>query len=281
MSNKIEIKPLDDDLWMISVGKGRGGVHCYLLQGTKRAVVIDTGLGLMDLKAITEELTDKPVEVINTHCHLDHISRNYQFDTVYMHPEEEVIFERHSSYTTRYQFFSYWYEAHGKPRWYKYVPWIHHTLKKLCLLPTCNSKIISIKDGDVIDLGGKTLEIIETPGHSQGSVCILDQERHWLFTGDTVCEMGVLLHLENSCSVEEYRKSIQKLQAVGWKFDQIWAAHQKVPLDKSWLDDYIACADSILVGKVIPEKMISAGRVGYTVKHGRASITYLPDNLNS
>ena len=68
-----------------------------------------------------------------------------------------------------------------------------------------------MEEGDVFDLGNRTLEIIETPGHSPGSVSILDREHRWLFTGDTCCQADVLLQIEYSQSPEVYLKSINKL----------------------------------------------------------------------
>ena len=97
-----------------------------------------------------------------------------------------------------------------------------------------------------LDLGGRTLEVICTPGHTPGSVCLLDIERRQLFSGDTVCDEGVLLNLDHSTSVETFKESILRLKAASERFGPIWPAHHALPLDHSWMDEYIHCADQIL-----------------------------------
>ena len=88
-----------------------------------------------------------------------------------------------------------------------------------------------MEEGDVFDLGNRTLEIIETPGHSPGSVSILDREHRWLFTGDTCCQADVLLQIEYSQSPEVYLKSINKLIERESQYDKTWPGHHKWPVE--------------------------------------------------
>ena len=97
MESHLEVQAIDAHTWVISQGQGRGRTHCYLLEGEHQAVLIDTGLGLVSMKEITDSLTSKEVMVINTHAHLDHISRNYEYEHVYMHPNDDVLYWEHSS----------------------------------------------------------------------------------------------------------------------------------------------------------------------------------------
>ena len=85
-----------------------------------------------------------------------------------------------------------------------------------------------------LDLGGRTLQIIHTPGHTQGSICILDVERRWLFSGDTICDEGVLLHFDHSCSVAVFKQSVEKLKARSSEWDKIWPCHHLKPIDNSF-----------------------------------------------
>ena len=105
--NKKDLKKvvrMDDQTWRITDGMGSSGsVYSYLLAGSKGACLIDTGLGMTNMKRITDELTPLPVAVVNTHGHIDHISCNYQYDAAFLHPADEAVFLDHSKYETRYK----------------------------------------------------------------------------------------------------------------------------------------------------------------------------------
>lgn len=269
MKSYLEIKAMDCASWMISEGTGRGRTHCYLLEGEKNALLIDTGLGLVDMKSITKSLTDKEVIVVNTHGHLDHISRNYQFSTVYLHPNDEEVYKIHSGSEMRYEYHKNRYLSKGYSKLWVNSPFFRWYLKPLWYLPERNNRV-PCHDSMILDLGKRPITIYATPGHTGGSVCLLDQTRRWLFTGDTICEQGVLLQFEESCSVEEYLMGLNRLKEIETSYDSLFCGHQKVPLDKSYLDDYIDTA------KYIIEKYASQAVETYsdTIQYKRAAITF-------
>jgi glyoxylase-like metal-dependent hydrolase (beta-lactamase superfamily II) len=61
-------------------------VNCFLIEGTDRAVLVDTGLGIADIGRAVRRLTDKPLLVVNTHSHSDHRGGNWRFADVAAHP---------------------------------------------------------------------------------------------------------------------------------------------------------------------------------------------------
>lgn len=75
---------INENTWRIE----GGGVRLFLLSGSERALLIDTGMTLTDARAIAQSLTDKPLELLNTHADRDHIAGNAAFDRFYMHPAE-------------------------------------------------------------------------------------------------------------------------------------------------------------------------------------------------
>jgi glyoxylase-like metal-dependent hydrolase (beta-lactamase superfamily II) len=80
-------------------------------------------------------------------------------------------------------------------------------------------------------------------------VCFLDRESRQLFSGDTVCEWGILLHFAGeSCPPEVLLSSMQRLKSVADAYDAIWPGHHGFPLDKDYVDDYLACARQIVDG---------------------------------
>ena len=123
-----------------------GMVRTYLLAGTDSALLVDTGMTLTDARAIAEGLTDKPVKLLNTHGDPDHIAGNGAFPGFFMHPAEEEN-----------------YRAHGGA-----------------------GEIIPVRGGDVLDLGGREIEIVELPGHTPGSIALLDRSRRVLISGDAI-----------------------------------------------------------------------------------------------
>ena len=269
---------MDGQTWRIVDGVGKGTVYSYLLTGTDKAVLIDTGLGLIDMKHITDELTDLPVSVVNTHGHLDHISCNYEYETAYLHPADETVFIQHSTPAFRRMLLAGVLTQAKLPTWLLRIPIVSGMAKKFANIPAKSNRS-PLFDGMCLDLGGRSLEVIATPGHTPGSICLLDIERRQLFTGDTVCAEGVLLMLDHSCPLETFKTSILRLKAISTRFNTSWPAHHELPLDKSWMDEYIACADQIMAGSASATSVSSPVGNGKMAKYGRISIAYRPDNI--
>jgi len=269
---------MDDQTWRIIDGFGKGTIYSFLLCGTEKAVLIDTGMGFTDIKHITDKLTSLPVAVVNTHGHLDHIARNYQYETAYLHPADEAVFLQHSAYDYRCFLLEGLLTEAKLPKWLLKLPIVREQAKKFCTIPARENRR-PLSDGMLLDLGGRTLEVICTPGHTPGSVCLLDIERRQLFSGDTVCDEGVLLHLDHSNSVETFKESILRLKAASERFGPIWPAHHALPLDHSWLDEYITCADQIIAGTAETVQTSSAIGSGLITKFGRIGLVYRPDNI--
>lgn len=280
MNNNEEKKivRMDDQSWRIIDGFGKGTIYSFLLCGKEKAVLIDTGMGFTDMKHITDQLTSLPVAVVNTHGHLDHIARNYQYETAYLHPADEAVFLQHSSYDYRYFLLKGMLAEWKLPEWLLKLPIASGQAKKFCTIPTRDNRR-PLDDNMLLDLGERTIKVIATPGHTPGSVCLLDCERRQLFSGDTICAEGVLLQLDHSCSVKTYKTSILGLKSASDKYGLIWPAHHQLPLDHSWMDEYITCANQIISGAVETVQISSAIGTGLITKFGRISLVYRPDNI--
>ena len=251
-----------------------GMVYGYLLLGEKRAALIDTGAGFLDYRKATDKITDMPVDVILTHGHLDHISSNHRFERVYIHPADETVCHDHASYETRLGYMEGLLQEMKLPeKLIKSKP-VKKLLDKICILPSAGNLCFA-EEGTVIDLGGRPLEIIHTPGHTPGSVCILDIDHRELYTGDTVCDEGILLHLEHCCSVHTFLNSIQKLKACAGRYDRMWPGHHKKPIDHSFLDEYVRCAEKIIAEH--PEN--STEKADGLEAFGRIKISFTTDNI--
>lgn len=228
------ISELDEHTWRIVEGSGSSSVYLYLLEGERSAALIDAGYGTIPLQDMVKHLTDKPVTVLLTHGHVDHIGGTACFDFAYLHPEDTRLYLLHASQEVR-EFFLAGEEA-----------------------PPVNRKIALLDEKECFDLGGRHLQVIPTPGHSLGSVCYLDTERGWLFSGDTCCQADVLLNMKFSTDVKTYLKSIQSLHAQN--FHTIWPAHHKAPVGKEILKEFEEAASLICKGKAQGQEMELAGK---------------------
>lgn len=156
-----------------------GGNTFYLVEGESRAAVIDTGITEGGrILAVIRSLTEKPVILILTHAHIDHIHHMDEFDTVYL---------CHTEFTMPEDFLQE-----------------HKAGKDLKLEET-----LDIRTGSVIDLGGRKLEIFQVPGHTPGSVAIFDEKEKLVFTGDAVGSgAGVWMQLPGRSRLEEYAHTL-------------------------------------------------------------------------
>ena len=210
------------------------GVFLFLAEGTREALLIDTGTGFSGLRETVATLTDKPLTVALTHMHPDHAGGASAFAKVYVHPADIPAF-RAQTLEDRMG-----YAASQMPG----IP-----LAPSDFLPPVEeeSRFLPLEDGTVFDLGGFQAEFIHVPGHTLGSCCVLfPQERSILF-GDA-CNCNTLIMFESSIS--QYRRSLLKLQGFRNRFDRVYYSHGAEPEGPGRsLEDNLELCDEILAGK--------------------------------
>ena len=201
-------------------------VISYLVSGRERAALIDTGMGIGDMKRLVSELTDLDVFVLNSHTHFDHVGGNHQFDAIYA-MDAEVSRKRSLGmppseayeYVSNRDVFSR-PAPHGFERTaYEIKPFqITHT----------------IRDGDTIDLGGRILEVIHTPGHAPDEICVLDAENRLLFTADAFYPAHMYVHLPGS-DFDTYATSAGRMAGLADSVDYLLPAHNYTMVEASAL----------------------------------------------
>ena len=215
-----------------------GTVFCYLVMGTEKAALIDGLSGLGDLRGYAETLTDKPILPLFTHGHVDHIGALYQFDRAWLHPNDWYMLETNGTREARWGF-----EKTSVPPEtpFPYTVEDFTTPRQIELLP--------LSDGQVFDLGGRTLTAIELPGHTTGSTCFLDSETGILFSGDAGND-ATFLFLPDSLSAAGYRQALVRVKET-WadQFRGWYMFHRQSEAPLTILDDLIAGCDAILAGK--------------------------------
>ena len=260
------IKPIADQVWRIG---DHGNDNIYLVEGKEKALLIDTGIGAADLKQCVKSITELPVIVVNTHGHPDHCGGNFQFEEVYAHP---LDFEMVKQFNSK--------EHHGNTveNALKNSPDLESVIGK-DLGEFKSASLLPVESGDVFDLGDRKLEVVEVPGHTEGSICLLDSENDLLFTGDNN-NILVWLFLDGCLPLDAYLETLINLKQRAEEFETILPGHGE-PLDKAFIDEQITCAQNILSGACKGEPYNAFAGDGLLCTYKRAGIAFNPDNLHS
>lgn len=195
------VEQIDPETFAISEYSHWEETHCYLLNGSERSVLIDTGLGVDSLRAVVERLTCRPVTVVTTHAHWDHIGGHSQFQNILIHEEERE-----------------WLSG-SFPLSEEIVR--RNLTKEPCRFPAefhpADYRIYrggasgTVRDGERIELGGRSLTVLHTPGHSPGHVCLWEPERRYLYTGDLLYA-GCLDAFYPSTDPEAFWRSVKRVR---------------------------------------------------------------------
>lgn len=250
----------------------------YLVVGSRRALLIDTGSGYCDLRAIVARLTDKPYDVVLTHGHVDHAGGCDIFEEVYIHPDDADM-AKNISHSARLGYGESLRGAMGEPVW-DYGP---ENVRTWSAFPKCRE----LHDGMVFDLGGRRLAVYHTPGHTKGSCCLIDDKSRILFSGDAA-NVNLLMNL-GGASISAALEGLLKIKAHGAEFDRNYNGHvgyasflDCMPMPDSVLDDCIAAFRGILDGSLQPtsyENFLRPEKPTTAVEFGAVRVSYDPDNI--
>lgn len=239
----LAVTPLEEGVWVIETDDR---TTMYLVEGTERALLIDTGTHPAELDRVVRRFTRKPLFVVLTHAHYDHAGGIGFFGEIYMHPADTVLLDR---------------------------------------LPKYEGRIRFIGGGDRFDLGGRVLEVVEMPGHTPGSVVLMDRAAGICFSGDAFGSGQVWLQVVPTAPVSLYLSAVRRMQReTAGGIEKIYCGHypyQRRPLGADYLADMAALAQSILDGRPTDDAPFevesalncAAPRVAYG---GEVSIVYDP-----
>jgi len=190
--------------------------YAYLVEGENYALLIDTIMGWGNLKAFCETLTDKEIRLVNTHAHGDHTGGNYHFEECYLGYRDVMRYEK-SRFKTKEQVME------GAKRVSR-----EEYLEEITAEDFADEKLIRVYplfDGDIFDMGDREIEVIEVPGHTQGTIVLIDSKTRIAFGGD-VCNTNTLLQMPGCTSVEEYLDSLLYLKKYTSEFDMMYDGHE-------------------------------------------------------
>jgi len=223
MKDWFTIEQIDADTYIISEYRHWEESHAYLLNGERYSLLIDTGLGIENIKEQVDKLTDKPVIAVATHVHWDHIGGHKYFPNFYAH-EEEISWLNGEFPLTMEQIKAYVVEDCDLPD--------NYDVEQYEFFQGTPTKVLTGRD--IIDIGGRQIEVLHTPGHSPGHMCFYEQDRGYLFTGDLVY-IGTLFAYYPSTDPVAYLDSIQKVASLPVK--RVFPAHHSLDVPDTILTD--------------------------------------------
>ena len=248
----------------------------YVAIGDEFAALIDTGAGIGNIIDDVRKITDKPIKVLLTHGHLDHLGGMYAFEEAYMNERDDKLYQEHYPSVAMRK----WYIETRVPIRFPGEGHIEALVeqlpeeKDLTLFP-----YIPIKEGDTIDLGNRILEIYETPGHSPGHVSYLDRANRLLFSGDTINDSIIIFNKEggNREELEIYYHSIKKLWDLSDAYDTLLVGHENPVMHKAVVKDYLELTAGILEGTLTGQYEEIGFRKGEVVRQNGIELWYKCD----
>jgi glyoxylase-like metal-dependent hydrolase (beta-lactamase superfamily II) len=243
--------------WMIKNIGGSTPAICYLVEGSDYALLIDSIIGIGNLKAYCETLTDKPIKVVNTHAHSDHIGGNFHFDHCFLHHRDIGFFQ----------------ECVGIKK-----EQVFEMAKSMALEDFREQmvlddnfadwnpiKIFPVYDGDEFDLGDRKIEVVEVGGHTAGSIVLIDHKTRICYCGDA-CNSNTLLEFENSLPIITYLRNLLHLKEHQSEFDIMYGGHEV--MEPSIVDEAIESVARVVAGT--DDKCERMGMMGTPVYYAAA-----------
>ena len=234
---------------------GMAGELMYLVEGTDKAALIDTGSGAGDLKAYVEQMTDKPITVILTHGHVDHASGAAAFDEVYINHLDDAVYAEHNQFAVRQGFIE-----SQNPDGFANLEESDYVAQR----DAADYK--SLDDGAEFDLGGTTLVAYSAAGHTQGSMAILFKEQRILMTGDAA-NQSTFLFDQYTLGITSYQKSMEELDAkTSGLYDKVLLSHGSGEAPVDLLGNIIQLCSDIQSGNVDDVPFEFMGNHAYIAK---------------
>jgi hydroxyacylglutathione hydrolase len=207
---------IDDHTW-VGTGHLASNESLYLVEGNDKAVLLDAGTQITDLDKIVASITDKPVTLMATHVHPDHVGAAKYFPEIYINPADTV----------------------GIPQ----------------MMADYTGEIKFLKDGEIIDLGGRQLQVVFTPAHTPGCTTFIDKSAGYGFSGDSFGSGNLLLF---SGTFSELIATCEKMRAIMEKegIEYLYPGHYngRNPETKQRVSDMITLSKDVLSGKVKGEE---------------------------
>ena len=235
--NWFDVKEFVPDTYSITEAQR---FNAFLVVGSEKALLIDSALGIGDIKGLAEIITDKPLELIQTHTHWDHLGGVARFDRVGVHPlEADAVMKGVDRSQT--DAFIRGYDTSLRPFPEGFDPEAYR------IQP--GKETYPLQEGDLIDLGGRRLTVYYTPGHSPGGISLLEDKEGVLFSGDMVKPLQPLFVHFKGCKLEDYVDSMERLASLSTRIKWIVSGHTPPFDDPSILNEMTDGLKAAILGE--------------------------------
>ncbi|MEO7965882.1 MAG: MBL fold metallo-hydrolase [Gemmatimonadaceae bacterium] len=187
----------------------------WLIVGSDTALLFDTGIGVTPIRPVVERLTKLPVEVLNSHTHYDHVGGNHEFERVLAVDENYTRTNAagfpHAPLAGEVAAGSF---CGGGPRGldtaaFHTLPW--HAAR-------------TIRDGERLSLGGRTIQVLRVPGHTPDALALVDSANGLLWSGDTYYDGPIWLYVPET-DLDAYERSMARLASLAPSLSRVFPAH--------------------------------------------------------
>ena len=258
-----EVAPVEPGLHLVAEP---GHVFSWLIAGSERTILLDTGLGIADISAAVAPVARSPIEVVNSHSHFDHVGGNGLFAPAAMHEAAPQWLERN---TADWELEAYARLAAGMRAGYERLLEVDRTDWFLVgpeqrvrewpaaaieasggwHIPTPEPGRL-LADGDRIELGDRTLTVLHTPGHCPDHICLLDEAAGILFAQDQAYYGPHLIYLPES-DIGDFARSARRIaDELRGQLRSVFAAHCLRPaIPPAFLDQLADAAEQVAAGE--------------------------------
>jgi glyoxylase-like metal-dependent hydrolase (beta-lactamase superfamily II) len=255
-----QTRELSSGVWLVAEPSH---VNTWLVAGRERAVLLDTGLGIAPIRPVAGELTDRPVSVLNTHAHFDHIGGNHEFEEIAIHElgapalQQEVppaLLADYLDYTRRLLAAAHEYRRTDRALFHLLSPDSNpRPLPEGFDLPSwripASRATTTLHDGEKVDLGGRELTVLHTPGHSPDSICLLDERDGLLFAADTISTGPIYAQLPDS-DLTAFAASARRLADLAPELRSVLVHHfGRVTVEPSFLPAVADAFETVLAAE--------------------------------
>lgn len=214
----------------------------HLIVGEDRALLFDTGMGFLPIRPVVERITSLPITVLNSHTHYDHVGGNSEFseilaiDSDYTRANMAGFSNEKLSVDLDLGAFCRGTPAGFDRGTFRTKPW---------------KSTRYVADGELLDIGGRTLRVLHVPGHTPDATALLDAENGLLFTGDSYYDGAIWLFVPET-SLADYEKSIERLAAIEGSVDYLLGAHNAARVDATVLGAVKTAFGKLVSGDLQP-----------------------------
>jgi glyoxylase-like metal-dependent hydrolase (beta-lactamase superfamily II) len=260
------LKEIAPGLWSLSEPGHLEEVISYLVIGRNRAALIDTGMGIGDLPMAVGRLTRLPIIVINTDADYLHCGANHNYREIATHAAEAPRVER--GWTGEEVADALLPHKIWRPLPPDFNPLAYQ------VLPSRVTRFLA--EGDYVDLGGRRLRILHTPGHAAGSLCVQDETSGTLFTGDTLAPTAIPAW-EDGSDADQLLASFERLGREAGQVTRVCPGHHLTPLGPDFLTEAAAAVARVRSGAT----RVEAAREGVVRHRFRRFSLLLPGHLDA